>query len=73
MVVITYRKSKNAKKVYMKVFPNLVSPDRLNNLRARKPLIPNEYVIEDMGIGESFIELYKKKQKIKNHEVDESR
>ena len=73
MVVVTYRKSKNAKKMFMKVFPNQENPDKINNLRARKPLMSNDFVIEDMGIGESFIELWKKKYKIKNHEVDESR
>jgi hypothetical protein len=31
----------------------------------RKPLIPNNYEIVDMGIGESFIESFKKQYGIK--------
>lgn len=69
MVVVVYRKSKSAKKKYMKVFENEDTPDRIINLNARKPLIPNEYIIDEIGVGSSFIEYYKKQYKIKNHEV----
>ena len=69
MVVVVYRKSKTAKKNYMKVFENEDTPDRIINGNARKPLIPNEYIIEEIGIGSRFIEDYKKQYKIKNHEV----
>ena len=53
----------------MKVFENEETPDRIINLNARKPLIPNEYIIDEIGIGSGFIELYKKQHKIKNHEI----
>jgi hypothetical protein len=53
----------------MKVFENEISPDRIINGNARKPLIPNEYVLEEIGIGKSFIERYKHKFKIKKHET----
>lgn len=69
MVVVVYRKSRSAKKSYMTVFPNEQTPDRIINTRARKPLIPDEYIIEDIGVGTNFIETYKTKYKIKNHEV----
>jgi len=69
MVVVVYRKSKTAKKNYMKVFENEDTPDRIINGNARKPLIPNEYIIEQIGIGSRFIEDYKKQYKIKNHEI----
>lgn len=69
MVVVVYRKSKTAKKKYMKVFENEETPDRIINLNARKPLIPNEYIIDEIGIGPTFIEYYKKQHKIKNHEI----
>jgi len=69
MVVVVYRKSKTAKKKYMKVFENEETPDRIINLNARKPLIPNEYIIDEIGVGSGFIELYKKQHKIKNHEI----
>lgn len=69
MVVVVYRKSQRAKKKYMIVFENEMTPDRVLNGRARKPLIPDEYILEEVGVGKSFIEYYKKQHKIKNHEV----
>jgi hypothetical protein len=69
MVVVVYRKSISAKKSYMTVFENEQTPDRIINLRARKPLIPDEYIIEEIGVGVTFIETYKTKYKIKNYEV----
>ena len=69
MIVVVYRKSKTAKKTFMKVFQNEPTPDRIINGNARKPMLPNEYVIEELGMGESFIEFWKTKYKIKNHEL----
>ena len=69
MIVVVYKKSSNAKKKYMKVFENEQTPDRIINLNARKPLIPNNYVIEDIGVGETFIKYYKQKYKISKHET----
>lgn len=69
MIVVVYKKSKTAKKSYMTVFENEASPDRIINGNARKPLIPNEYVIEQIGVGQSFIEFYKQQYNIKNHET----
>jgi len=67
MVVVVYKKSKNSKKKYMTVFQNEQTPDRIINLNARKPLIPNEYIIEELGIGETFVEYWKKLHKISKH------
>jgi hypothetical protein len=69
MVVAVYKKSVKAKKKYMKVFMEEQDPDKILNSRANKPLIPNEYIILEVGIGEVFIEIYKKQHKIKNHET----
>lgn len=69
MVVVVYKKSATAKKKYMVVFENEQTPDVIINGNARKPLIPNQYTIEDIGIGESFIESYKQQHNIKNHET----
>lgn len=68
MVVVVYKKSNKGKR-YIKVFQNEDIPDRILNLNARKPLINNEYSIEEIGVGESFINYYKSKFKIKGHEV----
>ena len=69
MVVVVYRKSESSKKRYMTVFESEQNPDRIINARARKPLIPDEYIIDEIGVGERFIEDYKKQHKIKNHET----
>lgn len=69
MVVVVYRKSKTAKKKFMTVFMNEEEPSKLLNGHARKPLIPHEYVLDEVGIGERFITLYKSKHDIKNHQI----
>lgn len=69
MIVVVYRKSENSTKKYIKVFENEDTPDRIINLNARKPLISNEYIIDEIGVGESFINYYKNKFKIKSHEM----
>lgn len=69
MIVVVYRKSENSTKKYIKIFENEDTPDRIINLNARKPLISNEYIIDEIGVGESFINYYKNKFKIKSHEM----
>lgn len=69
MVVVVYRKSASAKKKFMTVFSEEQTPDRIINGRARKPLIPDEYVIDEIGVGEKFIEYYKRHHGIKTHET----
>ena len=69
MVVVVYRKSERSKTKYMTVFPNEQTPDKIINGRARKPMIPDEYIIDEIGVGERFIEDYKKQYKIKKHET----
>jgi hypothetical protein len=69
MVVVVYRKSSSSKTKYMIVFENEQNPDKIINLNARKPMIPNNYIIDEIGVGSSFIESYKKQHKIKKHEV----
>ena len=53
----------------MKVFADEITPDRIINLNARKPLIPNNYEILEIGVGESFIDFYKRQHKINKHEL----
>jgi hypothetical protein len=60
--VVIYRKP-TGKKYYMLITESGVD-DVLDSLK-KKPLIPNNYEIVDMGIGESFIEKYKKQYNIK--------
>lgn len=61
-VVVAYQKRKNGK-VYLETFDN-IRVDDIINLRKRKPLIPNNYEILDIGVGGAFEERYKKKYKL---------
>jgi len=61
-VIVTYRKRKNGK-VYLQKFENIRVDDVING-RKRKPLIPDNYEILDIGVGESFEERYKQKYKL---------
>jgi hypothetical protein len=70
MIVVVYKKSETSKKCYIKVFQNEKTPDRIININARSPLIPNQYEIIEIGMGESFINKYKSKYKIKSHEME---
>jgi len=69
MVVVVYRKNESSKKKYMKIFPNEQNPDAIINEKTRSPLIPHDYVIDEIGVGTSFIEKYKKQYRILKHEV----
>ena len=60
--VVVYKKP-TGKKYYMLVTESGV--DEIIDSSKRKPLLPNNYEIVDMGIGESFIEKYKKQYNIK--------
>ena len=65
MVVVVWKKSERARTHQMTVFTQLQTPDPINTTRARKPVIPNEAPFIEIGVGESFIDLYKKKYNIK--------
>ena len=58
--VVVFRKGK---KTYLSTFQNTIIDDVLDSSK-RKPLIPNEYEIVDVGVGKSFVERYVKQYKI---------
>jgi len=61
-VVVVYKKP-TGKKHYMLITESSV--DDILDEKKRNPLIPNNYEIVDIGIGETFIEKYKKQYDIK--------
>ena len=63
-VVVVYRKNAKSKKQYLTVFHNVLVDDVLTT-RKKKPLLNDDYIIDEIGIGSSFIETYKKKFNIK--------
>ena len=68
--IVVFRKSKNSKVYYLESYLSELTVDRINNSNARKPIISDKYLIEELGIGgESLIELYKQRYSIKNHKT----
>jgi hypothetical protein len=64
-VVVVWRKSTRANKRYMTVFNDIKVDDVLTE--KRKPLIPNEYILDEVGVGSSFIEEYQHKYKLNKY------
>ena len=60
--VIVYKKP-TGKKHWMFITEEHI--DEINNSRKRNPLLPSNYKIVEMGIGESFVSLYKNQYNIK--------
>jgi len=61
-IVVVYRKSHKAKKQYMVVVYNKDVDDILTE--KRNPIIDNSYILDEVGVGFSFVEEYKQKCKI---------
>ena len=60
--VVVYKKP-TGKKYWMLTTESGV--DEVINSRKRNPLLPNNYKIIEIGVGEEFIDLYKKQYNIK--------
>lgn len=60
--VVVFRKRMNSKPE-MAIFDGNIVDDILNSAK-RKPIIPNNWIIDDIGIGKSLIERYEKKHKV---------
>ena len=67
-VVAVWKKSKKAKTIFMIVF-NTASVDQVNTTRARKPVIPNDAPMLELGVGKSFINQLMVKYKLKKYNV----
>ena len=63
-VVVVY-KEKRARKVTIEVIEAKV--EDIIDTNKRKPLVPNDAEILEIGVGEGFLEKYKKKHK--NHKI----
>lgn len=62
MVIVVYRKRSNSKHE-MALFDSAKLDDILNSNK-RKPIIPNNWTIDEVGIGTNLEEAYSKKYKI---------
>lgn len=63
-VVVIYKKTKSkGAKTYMNIYED-ISVDDLINTKKRNPVLPNNYEIVEIGVGNSFIKRYKEKYKL---------
>lgn len=62
-VVVVHKGPRKNSKIQLEIFNN-TRPDDIIDGNKRKPLIPHENEILDIGVGESFFKRYKKKYKI---------
>ena len=62
-VVVVHKRPRKNGKVFIEVFEN-TRVDDIISASKRKPLIPKENEILDIGVGISFVERYKKKHKL---------
>ena len=63
-VVVVHKGPRKNSKINLEVFENTRVDDIISSTK-RKPLIPKVNEILDIGVGESFIEKYKHKHKLK--------
>ena len=62
-IVVVHKGPRKNSKIKLEIFNNGTRVDDIINMRKLKPIIPKENDILDIGVGESFIERYKKKYK----------
>ena len=62
-VVVVHKRPRKNGKVFLQVFEGTRVDDILSATK-RKPLIPKDNEILDVGVGISFVEKYKKKYKL---------
>ena len=62
-VVVVHKRPRKNGKVFIEVFENTRVDDIISTTK-RKPLVPNENDILEIGVGISFYEKYKKKYKL---------
>jgi hypothetical protein len=62
-IVVVHKGPRKNSKIQLEIFTNIRVDDIIDGNK-RKPPIPHQNEILDIGVGESFIERYKKKYKI---------
>ena len=62
-VIVVHQGPRKNSKIQLEIFTNIRVDDIIDGNK-RKPPIPITHVILDIGMGESFLERYKKKYKL---------
>ena len=63
-VVVVHKGPRKNSKIKIEIFTNGTRVDDIIDAKKRKPIVPKENEILDIGVGVSFIERYKKKYKL---------
>jgi hypothetical protein len=63
-VVVVYKKRKNLTKYFISVTEHDV--DSVLNTKRKRLVLPQDYEIVEIGIGESLLEIWQNKYEIKN-------
>lgn len=73
MTIVVFRKRKSSKPQMAVFTSNKVLPDHIIDSAKRKPLIPHNWYLDELGMGgDGLIESYKKKHKISKVFTDPS-
>jgi hypothetical protein len=62
-VVVAHKGPEKNSKIYIDIFTNIRVDDIIDSTK-RKPIIPTDHQILEIGIGETFLERYKSKYKL---------
>ena len=62
-IIVVHQGPRKNSKIQLEIFTNIRIDDIIDGNK-RKPPIPHQNEILDIGVGESFVERYKKKYKI---------
>lgn len=64
MTVVVFKKRETGK-AYLAVFTDSkITPDVVIDSAKRKPPIPHNWILEEIGVGKGLVDMYKKKYKI---------
>lgn len=64
MVVVVFKKRKASKPEMVVYTESKFTIDLILDISKRKPIIPYNWILQDIGVGESRIQSYKNKHKI---------
>ena len=63
-VVVVYKKRKNLTKHFISITEHDI--DSVLNIKRKRLVLPQDYEIVEIGIGESLLEIWQSRYKIKN-------
>tara|TARA_B110000285_G_scaffold212057_1_gene255278 strand:- start:30 stop:251 length:222 start_codon:yes stop_codon:yes gene_type:complete len=65
IIVVVHKGPRKNSKILLQVFKDGTRVDDIIDVKKRKPIVPKENEILEIGVGVSFVERYKSKYKLK--------